>query len=490
MLKNKFILISIVIIILLNTAIYIKTVNHGFVNIDDPAYIANNPFIKDIDGDSIKKMFTEHYFANYQPLVLLSYAVEYKYYKLNASGYHITNIVLHTINSILVLLLIYTITKSSWISLFIALLFSLHPMQVESVAWVSERKGLMCAFFYLLSFMAYIRFSRKRKISFYFLSIVLFLLSLLSKPMSVTLPLILILFDYYQDNKLSMATVIEKAPYFMLSAAASVVTIMVQRAVGAMQLEKTTFFFKNILYSFYRVGFYIKKLLLPIKLSSYYTPVHLSFSYTSMEFIAIILAIVVIIVYLVNFKRINKEFNFGVFFFLVSLIPILKIVHLEGPFAADRYMYVPMIGFFFAMAALIKYFLVDRKGLKKTALIVAAAYIICLGTLTYARCNVWKNSYTLWTNVLKTQKDSPMALLGIGNFYLKERKEPVKARKYYTPVLKNEDKRRLALYFTGASYLQEYNFKEAKKYFIQLNKEFPNHEFGDVDNFLKVIKDL
>jgi tetratricopeptide (TPR) repeat protein len=485
--KNRFFLIAILVLIFTSILLYGKTAGYDFVNYDDLSYVINNKMIKNPTVNNIKKMFTEHYFANYQPLVHLSYAVEHKLYKLNASGYHITNIILHTINSILVLLLIYTMTKSSWISLFIALLFSLHPMQVESVAWISERKGLMCAFFYLLSFMAYIRFSRKKKIPFYFLSIILFLFSLLSKPMSITFPVILVLFDYYED-KLTRAKVIEKAPFFIMAALFSVIMLFAQGRGGSMTYEKTTNFFVNFIFANYNIGFYISKLIAPFKLSVHYE-YPLTIYYLSKEFIVSVIVILCIIAYLVNFKKIKREVNFGILFFLISLFPILRFIPIGDTLIADRYVYIPIIGFSFAITSLFSSLSVDKKTLKKVLIVLVSGYFLFLGSLTYARCEVWKDGHALWANLLEDYPDSLYAVLGLGGFYM-TRKDFNNARKHYFSALKYKPSRKKALYNIGLSYVNENDIENAWKYLTMLIDEFPDNRFADVYMHLGNICDV
>ena len=419
-------------------------------------------------------IFTKFYYANYQPLVLLSYALEYKLFGLNAGGYHVTNTVLHILNGVLVLLLIYTITKKTWMSLIIALLFCLHPMQVESVAWISERKGLMCAFFYFLSFMSYIRFSREDKKGFYYASIVLFLMSLLSKPMSITFPIILLLFDYY-EGKLGRSKLIEKIPFLALSGIFSIVTLFAQRsghAVGAVVTKAS----RNLLLAFYNIGFYIGKLIAPLRLSIHYGYPD-DFSYTSIEAVISVFIIVGLAIYLVNFKKIKRGVNFGFLFFLISLVPILRIVPIGSTLAADRYMYIPMIGFFFAVATVFDSLISNKPALKKVFALVATVYVLFLSTLAYTYCGVWKNDYKLWSNVLKYNPGYYNASLGLGDYYMK-RQEHKKAREYFVRVLDNKKGRESALYDVGLSYLFDNDIIQARKYFLKLIDEFPSDLHG------------
>ncbi len=163
MIKDRTIRVVIFALIVINILLYAKTATYDFVNFDDKTYVLYNPVIKEITLDNLEKIFSEFNFSNYQPLVHLTYAVEYYFFGQNAAGYHIISVILHILNSILVLYLIFFLSKDSTIAFIVALLFSLHPMQVETIAWISEQKGLLSTFFYLLSFLSYIRYSWEKK---------------------------------------------------------------------------------------------------------------------------------------------------------------------------------------------------------------------------------------------------------------------------------------------------------------------------------------
>jgi tetratricopeptide (TPR) repeat protein len=386
---------------------------------------------------------------------------------------------------------------------------------VESVAWVSELKGLMCTFFYILAFMAYIRFSRIGKKSFYIISLLLFLLSLLSKPMSVTFPVILILFDYYEE-KLTKSKLIEKLPFFVLSFALSIVIFMAQKSWYAVSSDKL------YLFPFSNIAFYISKLTLPIKLSAHYE-YPLIFGYLSKETFMSILVILGVVIYLINFKKIKRIVNFGILFFLVSLLPILRFVPVGLSCAADRYMYIPMIGAFLAIAMLIDSFAHNKQKVKKALIVVTGVYVLFLANLSFSRCDVWKDSYSLWSDIVVKYPDSSyarlyynqtLAELGISHL---NNKEFAKARKYYSTILEyylnsqkysstyeeakgeffsyNDGNKKIAykrvvvdfinielkeeaLYNMGRAYLYENNLKESKKYFTLLIEQFPGNADG------------
>jgi len=392
---------------------------------------------KTLMGISLKATFTEYYFANYQPLVLLTYAAEYNFFELNPNGYHIINLIFHALNSVLVLLLIYLITENAQISFLLALIFSLHPMQTESIAWVSALKELMCAFFYILSFISYIKYSKDGKQGFYILSIILFICALLSKPMAITLPIIFILYDYYKDD-LSSAKIIEKLPILTISGLFVRITFSAQESGGAMRLAHIHNVVSDFFYAFYNIAFYIAKLILPLNLSAHYAYPE-RFSFASKEFVIALLVIAALISYLINFKKIKREINFGIASFLVGIVPILRFTPLGDTIAADRYMYIPIISFSFAIVMFLKPILSNVKNAKKIVIVITSAYLLFFGAISFTRADIWRDNFTYWENVLKTSPNYNNALLSMGYYYLEENRNTKKSREYFIKVINDKD---------------------------------------------------
>ncbi|MFC1856160.1 tetratricopeptide repeat protein [Thermodesulfobacteriota bacterium] len=475
MMNRKWILICSLALVLVSVILYKDVVDYDFVNLDDETYVYENLNIREINAKNLKTIFLEPYFVNYQPLAIMSYAFDYKFSELNAKGFHLTNVIIHVINAILVLFLLHLITGNVIFSLTIALIFAVHPVQVETVAWISERKGLLCTLFYLLSFMSYIKFSRGSKKGFYILSIILLILALLAKPMAVTLPLILILYDYY-ENKLCRKKLIEKVPFFIISIAFSLLVFFIQKNEGSVATSELMSFSQNILMAFYNVGFYIDKLMLPRNLSVFYahsTP----FSYISLKALIGQGMIVACILYLVNFKRINRGVNFGILFFLISLLPIIRLVPIGATYAADRYMYVPMLGLFFALGMIIISFQKARPESKVRArafFVIIPIFIVCLSMAAVSQTKVWKNSYTLWSKVVAIGDPSDNAYLGLGKFH-SSKEEYGEAVKYFLKVEKSTSPlwREMALFNLGLCYFKMKNYDESRAHLLTLTKDYP-----------------
>ena len=211
--KNHKIILSLCLILAIPAISFFPSLKNDFLNWDDPQYVTENKMITELSWRNIETIFDSIYMGHYHPLTLLSYALEYRFFKLNPFAYHLTNLILHLINGLLVFWLIWMLKGGVLTSLVVSLLFGIHPLHVESVAWISERKDLLCSFFFLGSLVVYLTYLKTRRRRFYFLSLFLFLLSLLSKSMAVTLPLVLVLCDYLLDRKFDRKCLIEKIPF-------------------------------------------------------------------------------------------------------------------------------------------------------------------------------------------------------------------------------------------------------------------------------------
>ena len=262
-------------ILLLTFIIYLPSLNNDFIiNWDDAGYIHENEPIKKINSENIKIIFTQFYKGNYHPLTTLFYAVEYSLVGESPFLYHLNNLVFHLLNVLLLYIFIKKISGKTIVAAFCALFFGIHPMHVESVAWISERKDVLYTFFFFFSLIMYLKYldNDSRKKWHYWLSIFLFILSLLSKSAAVSLPLVLLLIDYYYKRKLNIKTIIiEKIPYFILSIIFGLVAIASQNETGAIQnLTPLYSIFDRFFIVSYATLIYLIKFFLPVKLSAMY----------------------------------------------------------------------------------------------------------------------------------------------------------------------------------------------------------------------------
>ncbi|RLD65704.1 MAG: hypothetical protein DRI95_08045, partial [Bacteroidetes bacterium] len=269
--RNKILLWS-AIIILITTAAYFPAFQNGITNWDDDNYITNNPTLKQISTENIKQIFSEYYMGNYHPLAMFSLSFDYQIGGENAEGeiqawiYHFTNVLLHILNSLLVLWLVYLLLGRFDMAVVAALLFGVHTLHVESVAWISERKDVLYALFFIASLISYIYYINKKDIKFYAISLLLFTLSLLSKGQAVSLAVTLLAIDYLFNRKLlDKKVIVEKAPYFILALIFGIVAIYAQKAGDALHDENSYEFYKRIGFAGYTFTQYILKLFLPVK---------------------------------------------------------------------------------------------------------------------------------------------------------------------------------------------------------------------------------
>ena len=204
--------------------------NNFLVNWDDDGYILNNPTIQHLDKGSIHEIFTSFHMGNYHPLTTLTYALEYKFFKLDPLPYHWLNLIFHLCNVVLVFLFIKLLSKKNLAAVITAVLFAVHPMHVESVAWISELKDVLYTFFFLLSLLFYMQFAKKKNPAVYILSLLMFVLSLLSKSAAVVLPVLLFLIDYFQSHKQNVKSVLLKVPFFILALIFGIIALKSQDA--------------------------------------------------------------------------------------------------------------------------------------------------------------------------------------------------------------------------------------------------------------------
>lgn len=411
---NKYILAGIVLIVLVTTVAFFPSLSNGFTNWDDDSYVTENPDIRHLDIKSVVKAFSSFYAGAYLPLTIISYSVEFRFFGLDPRAYHLTNLILHVLNCLLIFWLLILLTKSVWASLFAALLFAVHPLRVESVAWVSERKDVLYSFFYLGSVITYLYRREKNRRGFFILSILLALLSVLAKSMAVTIPLALILIDFLERRRFNRSVWIEKIPYFAISAVFLVIAIFSQSAAGAMSEETSFSFFQNAVLAAYSLTFYLFKTVLPVKLSGVY-PLPQALGQAINAATLLSLAVVAgIAALLFMYGRRSRAVLFGCGFFIGTLLPVIQIVP-AGQVIAERYTYVASFGIFYLVAV----FLDRAAGLRDLTTVsrrdrrfwsvACGAVIIILSVLTWSRTQVWHDSITLWSNVISHYTRIPLA---------------------------------------------------------------------------------
>lgn len=408
--------------------LYAPARTNDFVNYDDPDYVTSNSHVHaGLTPAGIKWAFTTGHASNWHPLTWLSHMMDCQFYKLNPAGHHSTNILFHSTNVILLFQLLRMMTGRIWPAAFVAALFGWHPLHVESVAWISERKDVLSTFFWLLTLMAYSRYVKEsgredgRNKLFYGLALLFFALGLLSKPMVVTLPCVLLLLDFWPFQRLNLNfkienkpwILLEKIPFLILSVASCVATYFVQDKGGAVAQIAVLPLGDRIANAFVSYLRYVGKMFLPNDLSVLYPhpgkwPVGI--------LISGILFVVIGSVLAAWFGRERRYLAVGWFWFLGTLVPVIGLVQVGIQSMADRYSYIPHIGLFIMVAWGVAD--LSSKWKDRTALLTMAGGITLISCLllTWNQEKHWKNSLTLFGNAVRVTKDNYLAFNNLGYF--------------------------------------------------------------------------
>jgi tetratricopeptide (TPR) repeat protein len=439
--KNLQVLFYLGIIAIVTAIIFSPSLDNGFItNWDDADYVVKNPDIRELNFHNIATIFSSTYVSNYQPLTMLSYMVDFQFFQLNPMAFHFTNVVWHIANCLLVFLLIYTLSGSNLASLIAALLFAIHPLRVESVAWVAERKDVMSAFFYFLSLLFYIRYLKLPGKSLYYLGIFSFLFSLLCKPMAVSLPIVLLLIYYLKNGRPDKKAIMNTIPFFAIAAVFSVITLFAQNVLAPVGTDTFSLSILNRLcIPFYGIVFYIVKTVIPFRLCSFY-PFPGNAEYPFMIIISplIVAGLMGLLYY---FRSHSRKLLFGLLFYFFTLLPVLQIIPVGNAMVADRYSYIPGVGICFLVASFFL-FVKDKFRTRKSLQMALSAgmglLIIIFCCLSFNRCSVWKDSLTLWNDVVsKYSVDAAYYFRGLA--YAEQGNYPMAISDYNQAIEKNHE---------------------------------------------------
>ena len=471
--KNHKILFSLCLVLALPSISFFPCLKNDFINWDDPQYVTENKTITELSWRNIKTIFSSFYMEHYHPLTLLSFALEYRFFKLNPFAYHLTNLILHLLNTLLVFWLIWMLTGRVWICLGVSLLFGIHPLHVETVTWISERKDLLYSFFFLGSLILYLAYLRGGRGRYYVFSLTLFLLSLLSKSMAVTLPFVLFLCDILLPRKMDRKCLVEKIPFFIMAFIFGMMALFAQRSAGPIGQNPSFSFFENILIMGNVLASYFSKLILPTKLSCVYPFIKEIKGLWPYVSLTVVIGFLIAGILLGKYKR---EITFGTLFFFITLLPTLPV-----KIMADRYLYLPSIGIFFIAAeglyGLYRTKLESIKIAKPILVILLIGILSAFSFLTWERCRVWRDSLSLWSNVLKNYPNIPIAYNNLGEVYLR-RGEYQRAISHYNQALRIHPHYDKVYYFydnRGTAYLLRGDYEKAIADYDQALKMNPTY---------------
>jgi tetratricopeptide (TPR) repeat protein len=385
----------------------------GFINYDDPAYVSANPHVQaGLTADGIGWALTTGQASNWHPVTWISHMIDGQLYGMNPLGHHVTNVLLHLANSVLLFLLLQRMTKATTPSAIVAALFALHPTHVESVAWISERKDVLSTLFWMLTLLTYARAMEKKPAEkrFFTASIILFGVGLAAKPMLVTLPFVLLLLDYWPLQRREIPwreLVLEKKAFFILAAISCLITFFVQAHGGSvMNLDRLPVWVRlaNVPVSYLR---YVGKTFWPAHLA-------IAYPYTKWPLWEVAGALVVVLAFsafAVRQMQAQPWIAVGWFWFLGTLVPVIGIVQVGVQAMADRYNYIPSIGLLVAIVWIARSQLGDRV----VAIVGVVASAICL-VLTVQQSNCWQNDQTVFQNAIDNSSRDYIAFAGLGEY--------------------------------------------------------------------------
>jgi tetratricopeptide (TPR) repeat protein len=425
--QSRWTLIGIsIFLIALTWAVFGQTGNYQFVNYDDPLYVLDNAHVRaGLTWRGIAWAFTHVHSQNWHPLTTMSHMFDCQLFGVNPGAHHLVNVFFHSIAAVLLFILLAQITNSIWASAFVAAVFAIHPLRVESVAWIAERKDVLSGVFFMLTLLAYFRWTRKQTVGRYLAMSILFACGLMSKPMLITTPIILLLLDYWPLNRFSRETlsklVIEKIPLFALSAGSCVATLWAQNfALGSTQFLPLQWRVTNALFSYFE---YVRQMFWPVDLIPFY--VHPENRLEIWRLLIGAISLIALTAIVIVRRKQNPYLLVGWLWYLVMLIPVIGIVQVGLQGHADRYTYLPQIGLDIALVWLIwdltKSCLPRRSASakagrpQKIVLSAAAAVVlIALSSLSWKQTTHWRDTEALWRHTLAVTPDSDVAHAGLG----------------------------------------------------------------------------
>jgi hypothetical protein len=438
--RNLMYLISLLLIVLTIGA-YWGIQHNEFINYDDGVYITENHYVQ--AGLTLKGViwaFTTTRAGNWHPLTWLSHMLDCQLYGLNPGHHHSTSLVFHIANTLMLFLLFKRMTGTLWVSSFVAAMFALHPLHVESVAWGAERKDVLSTFLLILTVWAYVGYAKRPSLNRYLLVLLSFVLGLMAKPMLVTLPVVLLLLDYWPLCRLELGgsgcegnpqmiqtvnsgsrssivsrLIVEKAPLFALAAASSLLTFFVQQNEGAVtsfELLPVEVRMANALISY--VG-YIGKMISPHPLAVFYPYPNL---FPLWKVVGAALFLICVSILVIHSRKRYSYLMVGWLWYLVTLMPVIGLVQVGEQAMADRYTYVPLVGLFVMLGMGIPKILGGWKNRKAILAILAAILFSSYFLLTRNQVRYWYNSITLFTHTLNVTANNYRAynLLGLALF--------------------------------------------------------------------------
>lgn len=449
----------IIILILITTILcaYWQVQNFEFVSYDDPKYITENYAIQSgITWQSFAATFTDLHASNWYPLTLLSHGLDWQLFGRKAGGHHWSNVIIHIVNTILLFLLLSQLTGAIWRSALVAALFAIHPINVESVAWVAERKNVLSTFFWIVTMLFYVRYVKAPDWKRYLPVLISFALGLMSKPMLVTLPFVLLLMDYWPLNRNSINTekeihpavngvfsirkprpislILEKVPLLILAVISSGVTFYAAKKGGTLAEFISVPLMQRISNAAVSYVLYLKKLFWPGDLAVFYPYINIPIH---QALLAVFLLSAITVIAGIYYKK-YPYFIVGWFWYLGTLVPVIGIVQVGSQSMADRYAYVPFIGIFMALSWTIAE-MIKTPLLRKIISLVMFSIGISLLLMTWHQLKYWKTSYALFERASYVTGSNAFTHNGMGLELMRQNKIGEAIEHFKEALKKNTD---------------------------------------------------
>jgi tetratricopeptide (TPR) repeat protein len=500
-------------LMVITLSVFSPVLENDFIGLDDPSYVSANPVVRQgLTWAGFVWAFTDISRANWHPLTWLSHMLDVQIYGFYADGHHFTSLLFHAASAVILFVLMTQMTGAIWRSFFIAMFFSIHPLRVESVAWIAERKDVLSCFFGLLCLWAYWHYCRRPGVLKMILVVGLFLVGLMCKSMLVTLPCVMLLLDNWPLNRFHQSDlcgrnqfvrhsvyklILEKTPLFVLSLIFSLVAFVAQHAGKSMPGTEIISFRLRLENSLLSYWYYIGDMFYPVGLCIYYPLDRFSRPFSAAILSSVGLFVVTSLVFIFR-----KKYPYGLtgwFWFIVMLLPVIGVIKIGEQSHADRYTYLPSIGITLWIIWVVSEQVMKNKNVRNGAVIVAVGILIVLGVSTFRQCRLWKNDLTLFSYTLKltehnwvihqnyavalkqngdineAERHSLMSIslnpsnspsyAMLGTIYL-EKNQPVTAIDCLEAALKTQYSDRMEILFNlGIAYSMLHNYSQSYNYF-------------------------
>ncbi len=428
---------------LITLAVYLPVLQNGFVNFDDDDYVTSNAHVQaGLTWPDIEWAFTTFHAANWHPLTWISHMTDCTLFGLNPAAHHFVNVLFHAANTALLFLLLLRLTGALWPAAWVAALFAWHPLHVESVAWISERKDVLSTFFALLALLGYADYVREQRRRSFWLALTAFVLSLMAKPMFITLPFLFLLLDYWPLERVSLARFDaqtwlrlsrEKIPFFLPVIASAIVTFLAQRAEAVRTLQQVPIPLR-LENAVTATATYLAQIFWPVGMAVFY-PLNEKIGWSTITVSTLALLVISTLVWRV--RKQNASATAGWLWFLGGLIPVIGLVQVGDAAHADRYVYFPAIGIFIALAFGIRDLARRFQWVKKIAAVAGVLILPACIALTENQIHYWHDSETLFRHALNVTTENATAHLNLGSALQAEGKSTEAVTEYQAALKMN-----------------------------------------------------